>query len=72
MKTMHSTRRGAWASSSNRGHATLKLWGWPVAMALLSASGLLSALVSDDWGDAWSWISLGVPVLVMTWHALRR
>ena len=41
-------------------------------MAVLSATGLLSALVSDDWGDAWAWFALGLPLAVMAWHSLRR
>ncbi len=49
-----------------------RLWGWPVALGLLTASGLLSALFSDAWGDVWSWIGLGVPVAVMAWFAWRR
>lgn len=49
-----------------------RLWGWPLALGLLTASGLLSALVSDAWGDVWSWVGLGVPVAVMAWFAGRR
>jgi len=48
------------------------LWAWPLALALLTASGLASALVSDGWGDAWSWLALGLPVGVMAWFSLRR
>lgn len=48
-----------------------RLWTWPIALGVLSLSGLLSALVSDDWGDVWSWIALGVPVAVMAWYAWR-
>ncbi|MGM9481044.1 hypothetical protein ACS5PN_07620 [Roseateles sp. NT4] len=58
--------------SRQRFQAALKLWGWPIALGLLSASGLVSALVSDSWGDAWAWFALGLPVLVMTRYALRR
>lgn len=50
--------------------STLRLWGWPVAWGLLTASGLLSALVSDTWGDVWSWLALGGPVLAMCFHGL--
>jgi len=50
----------------------LRLWAWPLLMALLSASGLISALVSDALGDAWSWFGLGLPVLVMAYFGLRR
>ncbi len=48
------------------------LWAWPIALGLLTATGLASALVSDGWGDAWSWLALGVPVCVMAWFSLRR
>jgi hypothetical protein len=44
--------------------AARRLWGWPIALGLLTASGLLSALVSDAWGDAWAWLALGLPLLV--------
>jgi hypothetical protein len=49
------------------------LWAWPIAMGLLSAAGLIAALVYDGWGDALSWIALGIPVAVMLWFGwLRR
>ena len=47
------------------------VWTWPIALGVLSTSGLLTALVSDDWGDTWSWVGLGVPVLVIAWFAWR-
>ena len=49
-----------------------RLWGWPLGMGLLMASGLVSALLSDHAGDAWSWVGLGVPVAVMAWCGLKR
>lgn len=49
-----------------------RIWAWPVALAVLTASGLLSALVSDHWGDVWSWVGLGVPLAVMTRQAFKR
>lgn len=45
------------------------LWRAPIVLGILTASGLASALVSDHWGDVWSWIALGVPVAVMTRYA---
>ncbi|MFY3382899.1 hypothetical protein [Paracidovorax sp. MALMAid1276] len=48
------------------------LWGWPIVLGLLTASGLLTALVSDTWGDWWSWVGLGVPVAVMGWFGWPR
>lgn len=50
-----------------------RVWGWPIALGVLTASGLLSALVSDGWGDTWSWVALSLPVAVMAWFGwLRR
>lgn len=48
------------------------IWLWPVVLGVSTTSGLLSALVSDGWGDAWSWIALGLPVAVMAWFASPR
>ncbi|MFZ4288062.1 hypothetical protein [Variovorax sp. HJSM1_2] len=48
-----------------------KLWGWPIVLGVFSATGLFTALVSDAWGDVWSWIGLGVPVAVIAWFAWR-
>lgn len=44
-----------------------RLWGIPIVLAALIASGLFSALVLDGWGDVWAWFALGVPVIVMYW-----
>ncbi|MFG6466031.1 hypothetical protein [Roseateles sp. BYS87W] len=52
--------------------AAWRLWRWPVSIGFLVASGLVSALVSDRWGDAWSWLALGLPVLVMVRCSTRR
>nr|WP_081771301.1 hypothetical protein [Methylibium sp. T29] len=49
-----------------------RLWVWPVVLGVLTATGLVSALLSDAWGDVWSWFALSVPVAVMTWHGARR
>ena len=49
-----------------------RLWGAPLCLGLLSTSGLISALLSDGWGDHWSWWALGLPLLVMAWFGWRR
>ena len=46
-----------------------RMWAAPVVLGVLTASGLVSALVSDDLGDVWSWIGLGIPMAVLTWYA---
>lgn len=47
-----------------------RIWAWPIVLALLTGTGLASALVADGWGDWWSWVCLGTPVLVAAWCAL--
>jgi hypothetical protein len=55
-----------------RTNNSMRIWTWPVSIGLVTASGLLSALVSDGWGDWWSWAALGIPVAAMAWLALRQ
>ncbi len=40
------------------------VWRVPVALAALTTSGLLSALVFDGVGDVWSWVALAAPLAV--------
>ena len=47
-------------------------WRAPTALGLLTASGLLSALVSDGMGDMWSWVGLSAPLFTAAWFVLRR
>ncbi|CDG83233.1 hypothetical protein [Janthinobacterium agaricidamnosum] len=49
----------------------LSLWGWPVVLGLLTCIGLISALLGDDWWDALSALTLGVPVAIGAWYSLK-
>jgi hypothetical protein len=50
-----------------------RLWGWPLALGLMTAVGLVSALFSDGGlGDALAWVTLGVPVGVCARYGLGR
>ncbi len=49
----------------------LSVWGWPVALALLTAAGLLSALLGDGLWDAVSCVALGIPTAVCVWFGGR-
>ncbi len=52
--------------SSRPRSAFLHVWGWPLALALLSVFGLLSALLGQ--GGIWwllSWIALAAPLAVI-------
>ena len=48
-----------------------RLWGWPLVLAFLTTTGLGTGLVSEGWGDVWSWIGLGVPMMVIGWFSWR-
>lgn len=50
----------------------IRLWLWPCVLALLIMTGLISGLVSDDAGDTWAWIGLGVPALVCIYYGFIR
>jgi hypothetical protein len=45
---------------------------WPLAIGVLTTTGLLCGLVSDGWGDALAAVGLFVPAAVGLWFAARR
>jgi len=49
-----------------------RLWGWPLLLGLVTAIGLISALVGDGAYDMLSWLGLGMPVAVSLWCAGRK
>ncbi|MEG7360440.1 hypothetical protein [Pseudomonas citronellolis] len=42
-----------------------RVFRWPLALAVLSLVGLISALVGDGPWDALSWFALGIPLVVI-------
>lgn len=48
-----------------------QIWGRPIAIGLVSAVGLISALLGDDIWDALSWFALAVPIVVPLWYIVR-
>ena len=42
----------------------MRIWLWPVVIAVLSAAGLIAGLVSEGAGDWLSWLALAAPVAV--------
>ncbi len=49
-----------------------QIWAAPIVLGLISACGLIAALLFDGIGDVVSWIALAVPVVVAFWYAARR
>jgi hypothetical protein len=44
----------------------------PLAIALISLAGLISALIGDGPLDVTSWLALGLPIVIALWACLRR
>jgi hypothetical protein len=42
-----------------------RVWTWPMAIALVTAVGLISALLGDGWADAGAWVGMGLPTLYL-------
>jgi len=40
----------------------------PAALGVLTAAGLMSALLGDDLWDALSWLMLAAPIAVAVWY----
>ena len=49
-----------------------QIFAAPLAIAIVSTVGLISALVGDGWWDAVSWAALGLPVLLYLAFIWRR
>lgn len=44
-----------------------RVFALPLAIAILSSAGLVSALTGDGWRDGLSWLGLAAPVLSFAW-----
>ena len=49
-----------------------KVFGIPLGIGLLSATGLFAALLGDGLWDSLSWEGLGIPAVIGTWALLKR
>ena len=53
------------------GFSTWQVFRIPVWLGVLSAVGLLSALLGDDLWDLLSWLTLLAPLAVIAWYTWR-
>ena len=49
----------------------MRVWLWPLLIALLTLMGLVAGLIDDGAGDWLGWFALGLPVAISL-QALRR
>jgi hypothetical protein len=49
-----------------------QVFGIPIMLGILSAIGLISALLGDDIWNVLSWITLGVPCAIIAWFWFGR
>ncbi len=52
--------------------APIRVWTAPIVLGVLTAVGLVSALLSDSTGDVLAWLTVGAPVAVVLWYWPRR
>lgn len=49
-----------------------KIWGMPLLLGLMSIAGLITALVGDDVWDVFSWLTLGIPLVIIGWFLIKK
>ena len=49
-----------------------RIWGAPVLLAILTAIGLLAALLGDGMWDVLSALTLGIPVAATIWYGFKN
>lgn len=50
----------------------IRVWTTPIFLGVLATIGLISALLSEGFGDYLAWLTLGIPVAVVLWYAPPR
>jgi hypothetical protein len=49
-----------------------RVFATPLALALVSAFGLVAAFAFGDTGRVLCWLGVGAPIAIIGWCALRR
>jgi hypothetical protein len=48
------------------------VFGPPIVIGLLSLTGLISALLFDEFGRYFSWIAVGSPIMLLSWIVVQQ
>jgi hypothetical protein len=46
----------------------INIWGWPIVLALLTAFGLLSALLGTGIWHWLSWAAIAIPLIMIAYY----
>lgn len=55
----------------SRRRSLTQIFAMPLALGVVSAIGLVVALVGDDLWDVLGWLGLGIPLIITTWCMVR-
>jgi membrane protein implicated in regulation of membrane protease activity len=58
--------------SSDRAHLWIRVFAAPILLAAATITGLLAALLWGTVGQYVAWVTVGAPVLVVSWVWVRR
>ncbi len=53
--------------NTRHAQSLLKIFRWPVLIGALSLTGLLAALLADDWVDWLGTAMVAVPLVILLW-----
>jgi hypothetical protein len=48
------------------------VFGMPIIIGPISLAGLMAALLLGEIGRYFSWVAVGLPVILVTWRVARR
>ena len=55
----------------NVSQTTIQIWTAPIVLGIVSAIGLVSALLGDGMWDVLSWVTLTAPIAAVLWFVVR-
>jgi hypothetical protein len=50
----------------------LNVFGMPIIIGTVSLAGLMAALLLGEIGRYFSWVAVGLPVILVAWRVTRR
>jgi len=53
-------------------NSSWQIWRWPSLFGVVSAAGLIAALLGDGWYDLGSSVALGLVAAACIWLGIRR